>query len=202
MVTYRGVMYGAGKGQLGNNMKNWGYFKAFTVDSNVLSGLCSLIMLVILVKNLVKKTDILPKWAVVLQLVSASAVGLTFLVVLTFLAPMQVAAGHSYFTSFSGDMFFFHFLNPVLAGVMACRFADRYKITMKYKCLAMIPFVIYAIVYVYEAVITKHWMDFYGFTFGGKNQVVPFVVAIIAAAQFFIITVLSFFHNKKSQRGE
>lgn len=97
-------------------------------------------------------------------------------------------------------MFFFHFLNPVLAGVMACRFANQYKLTIKHKCISMIPFIIYAIVYVYEVVITSQWMDFYGFTFGGKNEMVPIVVAIIAAAQFLIITLLAFFHNRYMEK--
>lgn len=197
LLTVKGVLFGAAAGQLGENMINWGYFKAFTVLSNDLAAIASLVMVVLLIKNLVSGKDELPYWAVLFQYVSGVAVGLTFVTTATFLAPTQVSIGNSYWLYFSNDMFFLHFLTPVL--VILCYIFGEKQFTFKRKenVIGLIPLFLYSIVYVTNAVILHTWSDFYGFTFGGHNAVVIPVLIVIYAVTFGIAVLMTFCHNKR-----
>lgn len=202
ILTIKGVLFGAAAGQLGENMINWGYFKAFTVDSNDLAAVASLVMVVLLVKNLVTGKDGLPYWAVLLQYVSSVALALTFITTATFLAPTQVAIGNSYWLYFSNDMFFLHFLTPVLT-IGAYIFGEKeFVFKKKENLFGMIPLFIYSIVYVTCAVITKVWSDFYGFTFGGHNWAVIPVLIVIYSVTFGMAVLITFCHNKRMAGGK
>lgn len=185
ILTLKGVFYGASEGQLGENMINLGYFKAFTIDSNDLAAITSLIMAVYLAVSLFKEKFEIPYWVILVQYISAVSVGLTFVTTATFLAPIQVSIGNSYWLYFSDDMFFLHFLTPALCIVTFIIENERFEFKKKENILGLIPLTLYAIVYVTNAVILKTWSDFYGFTFGGRNWVVPIVLTII-----FIVTYL------------
>lgn len=200
IITAMGVFKGAGKGQLGENMINIGYFKAFTIDSNDLAGIASLIVAIYLIKSIVKKEDKLPYWVVVLQYVSAVSLGLTFLTTATFLAPNQVARGSSYWTYFIGTMFFFHFFNPLLT-ILACIFGDKeFHLGKKENLFGILPMCIYAVVYLINVVFLKSWSDFYGFTFGGRNWTILPVIIVMLLVTFGIGALIRFCKNKASQK--
>lgn len=192
ILTIKGVFYGAGEGQLGENMINLGYFKAFTVDSNDLTAIASFIMSIYLIVSVIKKEDKIPYWAILFQYISAVAVGLTFITTATFLAPTQVSIGNSYWLYFSGDMFFLHFLTPVLAIGAYIVGPSVSKFSRKENLLGLIPLTLYAIVYVTNAVILKTWSDFYGFTFGGHDWVVTPVLIVIYLVTFLIGKIMIF----------
>jgi len=186
IVTYIGVTAGAGSGQNGDEMIGLGYFKGFTMDSNIFGGLVSLVVAIYMIKNIKKKQEEMPYYTVVLQFISATAVGLTFLVAATFLAPKHVANGESYFVSFSDDMFFFHFLNPMLICLGFIFGEKQFTFRWKENLYGLIPGIIYSVVYEYFVCIKKSWGDFYGFTFGGKKYaVIPVSLAIYSLS--FII---------------
>ena len=105
-VVFKGVTAGADAGQVGEDMRSWGYFKAFTTDSNVL---CAIIASISLFCLLVRKSD-LPYHVRVLNLIGSVGVALTFIVVVTFLAPSL-----GWLMMFEGGLFHLHFLTPVLA---------------------------------------------------------------------------------------
>lgn len=199
LLTLKGVFYGAAKGQLGENMINLGYFKAFTIDSNDLAAIASLIMAVILIISLVKKGFKTPYWSVVLHFASAVSLGLTFLTTAVFLAPNQVAAGNSYWLYFSGDMFFLHFLTPVLSMGTYVFGEEDYKFGIKENIFGIIPMILYTIVYVINVVFLKTWSDFYGFTFGGHGSAVVPVIIVVLAVTFGIGALLRLF-RKLSRR--
>lgn len=196
ILTLKGIFLGASDGQLGENMINLGYFKAFTIDSNDFTAIASLILSIVLIKNLVKKEDKLPKWTILLHYISAVAVGLTFVTTATFLAPTQVSIGNSYWLYFSGDMFFLHFLTPLLAIGTYIWEDSEYKLTFKENVMGLIPLAIYSCFYVTNVIFLKTWSDFYGFTFGGHNGAVIPVLVIVFAVTFGISVLISFIHNK------
>lgn len=196
LLTLKGVFWGAAAGQLGENMINLGYFKAFTVDSNDLAAIASIIMFVYLIISLVKKEDHIPYWVVLLQYTSGVAVGLTFITTATFLAPTQVSIGNSYWLYFSGDMFFLHFLTPVLAIAMFIVGSNEYNFKLKENLIGLIPLGIYSVVYVTNAVILHTWSDFYGFTFGGKNWAVVPSLIVVYTVTFFIGKLMIFTKGK------
>ena len=91
---------------------------------------------------------------------------------------------------FENDMFHFHFLNPVLAvvGVVLEREKECYNRAM-FWC-SLLPVFIYSLVYLVNVVFLKTWGDFYGFTFGGRMFMVPFVMAAIYGISIGITSIL------------
>lgn len=190
IITLLGVTKGAGDGQVGKDMINLGYFKAYTMDSNILAGITSFLYVVILCICLYKKIEKMPRFVVVLQLMSAISVGLTFVIVVIFLAPKQVMQGKSYFIEFTEDLFFYHFLNPLLV-IAAFIFGEKeYHFKTKENLIGLIPTFIYSFVYAYCVLVTKVWSDFYGFTFGGKISLVAPVTIVIYLLSFLIGFIL------------
>ncbi|MBQ0071805.1 MAG: hypothetical protein KBS81_08150, partial [Spirochaetales bacterium] len=152
IITIYGVVFGFGVGQRGS-MLHFGYFKTFTIDSNVFCGLVSLFVACALMKN--KKDLSLPHSLVLLQYAAAVSVGLTVLIVVTFLAPMGVLAGGSYFTSFAGTTFFFHFFNPILSGALFVYGSVEEGMGRKENFLGTLPMILYAVYYIMTAVILE-----------------------------------------------
>ena len=183
--SIHGVIYGAGSGQLGEQMRGAGYFKAFTILSNILLGICALTAAVSLLRGRPGAG------CMKLYLTGAAAAGLTFAVVLLFLGPMQLTKGKSFFSMYSNDMFFFHLLNPLLAAINLALFMPRFSCTKKDVAAAVIPTALYSFVYIYFVVITKQWSDFYNFTFGGKVWLTPIVATVLYAATYGIAALLA-----------
>ena len=81
-------------------------------------------------------------------------------------------------------MFFLHFLTPVLAIAMFIVGSNEYNFKLKENLIGLIPLGIYSVVYVTNAVVLHTWSDFYGFTFGGKNYLVPLVLVIMYSSTY------------------
>ena len=128
----------------------------------------------------------MPRFVVVLQLMSAISVGLTFVIVVVFLAPKQVMLGNNYFIQFTGNLFFYHFLNPMLTILLFIFGEKEYHFKTKENLIGLLPTIIYSIVYIYCVIVSKVWDDFYGFTFGGKTSLVAPVTIVINLLAFLI----------------
>lgn len=196
VLTIRGVFFGAAAGQLGENMISYGFFRAFTVDSNDFTAIASLIMAINLIISLFKKEYEIPYWAILLQYISGVAVGLTFITTAVFLAPSQVALGNSYWLYFSQDMFFLHFTTP-LCTILAYIFGpSKINFHIKENFMGLIPLSIYAIVYILNAIILKTWIDFYGFTFGGQYWTILPVLCVIYLVTYSIGKLMIIFRRQ------
>lgn len=197
IVMIIGVSQGAGTGQVGDAMKGLGYFKAFTIDSNVLMGLIALMALTFNINNAVTKKSECPKWMTLTYLTGVSSVALTFFTVVVFLAPMFQIQGKGYMTMFQDDMFFYHFLNPILSVINFIFFLPGDKIIGKVKLFSLIPVFLYSIVYIICIAVLKIWSDFYNFTFGGKFILIPLVLIVIYAVTFGLSSLICFGRNKQ-----
>lgn len=195
IIVVHGFIYGAGEGQLGEGMKGLGYFKAFTIDSNILSGICSLMIIIYNIRN-IKDNSKTNKNIEVLQMVGASSVMLTFLTVLLFLAPTEAVNGRDFFKMYYGDMLFFHLLNPILAFISITLFNKDNKLDNKTAFLGVIPTFLYSILYLVMVVVISRWDDFYGFTFGGKNYFIPAVFVIMYMSSYIISLIITKLHNR------
>ena len=191
IIVVRNVVYGAGAGQLGSDMYGEGYFKAFTTLSNILLALCALNMLVAVFKGKI------PLWISKFYLIGTAAVGLTFIVVLIFLAPLQLFLGKSFFLMYSGSMIFFHFINPLLAMICTILFIPKVRYLKKDILLCEIPTVIYSLVYLFCVEVFKVWEDFYFFTFGGKTWTIPFSMSAMYLLTFVVASSLIKLHNSR-----
>lgn len=196
IIVILGVGKGASDGQVGESIVGVGYFKPFTIDSNVLMGITSLLFIIIF---LCKKK--IPTWMMLLHYASTISVLLTFLTVVFFLTPTMYMSGgfKSALALYIKDMTFFHVLNPILSLVSFLLLEEKIKLTIKENLIGVIPMFIYSIVYVLNVVILKNWSDFYGFTFGGNYQIVPLVLIIMYLVTYligFAVRKIKEKHNK------
>ena len=137
-------------------------FYMFTVNSNILAGLSMMLCLPYTIDGLRTGNYHLPDWVVVLMQVTVTAVALTFLVSLFILSPVK-----GFRLIFSGSRFFLHGVCPVLSIVTFCCFINSHLVRLREIALALVPVLVYAVVYLIMVVFIgeEHggWDDFYGF---------------------------------------
>jgi len=196
IVALLGIICGAGDGQLGNYVIGLGYLKPYTMDSNILAGVIALLVVIFSIKGIKNGRRQMPRWLMNAYLMGTTCLDLTFLIATAFLAPMEVAAGRNYFIMFSKDMFFFHFLNPLLATITLVILLEEYSFSFVDRIIGMAPTIVYSIIYFVMLVVLKQWEDFYNFTFGGKYYLIPIVVAIIYGITVAVSWVLAYMHNR------
>lgn len=195
VIAALGIVYGAGEGQLGNYVIGWGYFKPYTMDSNIFTGVVALLVVIYSLININNEETQLPGWLMRAYLMGTTCLVLTFLIATLFLAPIQVINGRNYFTMFSKDMFFFHFLNPLLATFSLVALLKDTKFSLVDRFIGMVPMVVYSFVYFVMVVVLKRWNDFYHFTFDGRYYLIPGVVVIIYGVTYLNAYWLTRAHN-------
>ena len=201
VIMIKGVSKGASAGQVGESMVGLGYFKAYTIDTNVINGFIALMMATFNLYNLIEDKDELPRFLVVAQLVSTVGVTVTMMTVIFFLSPMQYMAFGGFIWLFLKDMFFFHFFNPVLSIVNFVILDKRYKLNKKEIMSGIITTVVYSFVYAYNVLISKKWSDFYGFTFGGKLYMAAVSVIVMYLVSLLFSFVLVKLNAKSSEEN-
>jgi len=191
-----GILNGAGDGQVGKHVIGWGYFKAYTMDSNIFMGIVALLVLGWTVRDWLRKEDTLPKWMETLYLTGTTCLVLTFLITATFLAPTRELRGEGYFSMFQDEMLFYHLLNPVLSVICFTCLQKKYTFAPRESFKGTIPTILYATIYFIMVVIVKCWEDFYNFTFGGRYYVIPLVAAVVYGVVYGISRLLILLHNR------
>ncbi len=167
-------------------------FCMFTVNSNIFEGIAMLMALPYTIDGLRKGHYHLPNWCVNLMYSSTTAVALTFLVSLFILAPFK-----GFRLIFSGSRFFLHAVCPILAILTFIFFICDHFVTIKEIAWAIIPVVLYGLVYFVMVVVIGEerggWNDFYGFA-----TKVPLWVSlvVITPLTFGTAALLRLGHNK------
>ncbi len=137
-------------------------FCMFTVNSNILCAAAMAMVIPYTLDGLRTHNYHMPRWIVDLVYMGVTAVALTFLVSLFILSPAK-----GFVLIFTGSRFFLHGVCPILAIVAFCFFMSEKRLTIRDSLLALIPVLIYAVVYyVMVAVLGEEkggWNDFYGF---------------------------------------
>lgn len=165
----------------------WVSFRYFTMLSNVLAAIASIIVAGFDVKNIVSDEHTFPRWVLLLKYAGTVAVTLTFVTVVVFLSPMVEAMGYGYFSLFRNENFFLHFLSPVLAIVSFICFERIENFKFIETLYGVIPTVLYSFVYLPMVVIGQEkggWPDFYMLTFGGRMWVAPISLIVMYGATF------------------
>ena len=150
-------------------------FRYFAVISNVL---CAVVSLTVFINCL---TGTLPPVVSVLKYIGTVAVTITLVTVLVFLGP-----NIGYKKLLSGPDFFLHLACPVLAIGSYCLWDKTYMGFGKV-FLGIVPMLLYGILYLYKAIISKAWEDFYGFNKTGKW---PVSFILMTDGAFLISVVL------------
>lgn len=167
-------------------------FCMFTVNSNILMGASMALVFPYSLDGLRKHNFHLPRWVVDMVYAGVTAVALTFLISLCVLAPVK-----GFVLIFTGSRFFLHGLCPILAIVAFCFFISEQRIRFKDTLFALVPVLIYAVLYYVMVVVLGEdrggWNDFYGFA---TRLPVWIPMVSIMPLTFLIATVIRIFHNR------
>ncbi len=159
-------------------------FKFFTIDSNILMGIISLIVAIQQKRVLSEKVKELHKGYTVLALMGTVGVTLTMIVTVFYLAP---TFENGWFVCFNNSNFFLHLINPLASILAFTMFEKSTKLKFKDTLWGLLPLCLYAIFYVSNAAvhsengIVNPGYDFYGFfIFGLKSGfiVLPLIILI------------------------
>ena len=192
------VMMTVGSGALATNSLS--VFKYFTFQSNIYMGIVALIYAYYQFLIVKKKKEKIPHVLAIFNRVGVTAVTLTFLVVIAFLAP-----GYGYDKMYNNANLFFHLLVPVLAIINFVVFTKNEKCHFAHTLYPIIPCVLYGIVYLIVVVSLNAYgdlkIDFYNF---GKDGPLMGVLNFLIIISFsYIIGVVlylsSLFVFKKSK---
>ncbi|MBO5077229.1 MAG: hypothetical protein J5584_06515 [Clostridia bacterium] len=171
-------------------------FCMFTVNSNILAAAAMAMVIPYTMDGLRTHNYYLPRWVVDLVYAGVTAVGLTFLVSLCILAPVK-----GFMLIFSGSRFFLHAVCPILAVVAFCFFMSQKVLKFWDSLFALIPVLIYAVLYFIMVVVVGEenggWNDFYGFV-----TRVPWWVSVITLLPMSLLIAngIRLLHNRSSNR--
>ena len=184
---------------------NFQAFRYFTVDSNILAGIVSLIYVIYMIRQKKRCNGgriVIPRWFSMLKLASTTGVTLTMMVTVFFLAP---ASDRGYFALFMNSNLFMHFVIPALCIVSFIFFEPTEKLRLSHTLTGIIPMFIYSIYYSLNILLhmengqPNFKYDLYGFL-GGKLSNIWFVMPAIYAITW-IFSFLLWLGNKKRASG-
>ena len=164
-----------------------GMLKFFTVQSNLLMGIVSLLFAIKEVKLLKEKKDDIPLKMYIFKLMAATAVGLTFSVVFLYLG--HIAKG-GILSMLMNSNLFFHLIIPVISILNFIILEKTDKIKFKYTFCGLIPTFLYGIYYLTNVLLhiengkVSTIYDWYWFVQGGVWT------AVIVVPVIFILTYL------------
>ena len=150
----------------------------FTILSNLLCALSSLLMALFLLKGQV------PYGVWLLKYIGTASVAVTFVTVMVFLGP---AAGYK--AMLSGKDLYLHLIGPLLAIVSFCFTERLYPLTLPLALLGAVPVLLYGLFYLYKVVLGPdegRWEDFYGYNKDGKWPV-AFTAMIVGGALLCVV---------------
>lgn len=173
-------------------------FKFYTVDSNVLAGISSLVMLVYEILFLNNKIDKIPKHVFLLKYISVVGVSLTFLITAFYLAPLF---GKNFILLYMNTNLFFHLFVPVLSVVSYIKY-EKSNMEYKYAFYTLSSVIIYAIYYISNILshldngkVVKEY-DWYNFVVVSTNS-----IAIVFIIILFITYLIAHIIYKLNKRG-
>lgn len=175
-----------------------GMFKYYTVDSNILVGIVSLILIIYEYKLINKKIDKIPKKIYLLKFMGTAGITLTFLTTLLFLAPQ-----YGFYAMYNNTNLLFHLIVPLLSLISYIVF-EKYDNKYKYSVLGIVPMFIYSIFYTVNVIIhldegTMKY-DIYGFLKGDINNAY-IVLPSIYLVSLLISVVLIFLNRRVKNEG-
>lgn len=182
-------------------VKEVGYktFRMFTVLSNILIAACAFLAIPFEIDGLRHRNYHLPRWIIQLIFVGSTGVALTFFITITVLAPY---AGFLPMLVQRSNLYL-HTISPILSILFVLFVNDDHTISFKSSLFAMIPVIIYSILYMILAIFIGEenggWRDHYRFTqiyIGKFNVPWPIVLIVALGVVFGILTLFRVVHNK------
>ena len=177
-------------------------FKFFTVDSNLLMGIASLLYTIYNIKVIKKERKEIPKIILQLKFVATTSIMLTFLVTAFFLAP---TSNYPFSFFYQNSNLFFHLIVPLCSLYTFIILEKENRLQWKESFLGLVPVVLYSIFYTSNVILhTKNGIvswenDFYGFLRGGYQTIV-FVIPLMFLITYGISIILWYLNKEKERR--
>ena len=137
-------------------------FQYFTVDSNLLVALASLLLLIGQVRRL-RGGPVPAKALLLLKAVGTTAVTVTFFTVFCFLGFL-----YGFQSMIEGVNLYMHLITPLLAMLSFVLLETQPPLRFRSTLLGLLPTLLYGSVYMTMVVALKRWYDFYGFNMRGR----------------------------------
>lgn len=162
----------------------------FTYEANTFVGIVSLLCIPFQIEGLRHKNYHLPRWLVNILFVSVCAVTVTFLLAMIIIVPTQ---GFYYAYVYRGA-FLPHFVTPLLSIITFIFINDDHEIHKSVYILALIPLLIYIVIYLTNVFVIDNWIDHYGL-----RKIAPIWVLVIGIIVFYMLVaiLLRKLHNKR-----
>ena len=172
-------------------------FQYFTVDSNILVGIASLILIVYELLLINKKIKEIPSIIYLIKGSGVVSVTLTFLVTLFFLAP---SSRYGFLSLYMNTNLFFHLIVPILS-IISFVFYEKFDNNKLNPFYGTIPMILYSIFYIINILLhtngstVSYEYDFYGFLGGNiYNSIIVLPIIFIIT---YIISYIILKLNKK-----
>ena len=180
------VMITIGSKALGET--NITVFKYFTFQSNIFMGAVALVYAIYQLLIILNKRDKLPHVLLVFNHVGVTAVGLTFLIVIFFLAP-----GYGFDKMYNNANLFFHALVPIVAMINYMFLEKECSFKFINTLFSIIPSLLYGIVYFIVVVSLNAYgdinIDFYMFGANGPLIGAFNFIAVMSIAYGFGVAI-------------
>ena len=168
-------------------------FKFYTVDSNILIGIISLILVIYEIKLLNGYIDKIPNFIYILKLIGTAGITLTFATTAIFLVPQ-----YGFYAMYNNNNLFFHLIVPLLS-IISYVFYEKHDNKYRYALYGIIPMFIYSLYYIPSVFmhldnITKY--DFYGFLQGNINNVYVVIPTIYLIT--YLMSLLLVYLNRRT----
>ena len=171
-------------------------FKLFTVNSNTLSAFGAAFLIPYAMEGIRNKRFVFPKWVGMFQYSGAICTTLTMVFAIAFIWPTRGAK-----LAFTGMNFWLHVLCPIMALVLLFSTESRYYFTVEDSLKALIPFYIYAAVYITNVVLIGEdmggWRDIYYLT---KFLPAEFTGPMMFMLGFGIASLMRYIYNRLNER--
>ena len=180
--------------------RSFGSLRYFTVDSNLLLGIFSLIAAIAEGKAAAGKKESVSPLIYILKLMGTVGTTLTMLVTALYLAP---TSSYGYFSLFAQSTLFLHLINPLLGLVVFWGFERTKELSFKHTFTGVLPMLLYSIYYVEETLrhlegeSVMQGYDWYGFLVMGVRS-----VAVILPLFIFITYLISLVLWKINRGGK
>ena len=180
------VMITIGSKALGET--NITVFKYFTFQSNIFMGAVALVYAIYQLLIILNKRDKLPHVLLVFNHVGVTAVGLTFLIVIFFLAP-----GYGFDKMYNNANLFFHALVPIVAMLNYIFLEKECSFKFINTLFSIIPSLLYGIVYFIVVASLNAYgdinIDFYMFGANGPLIGAFNFIAVMSIAYGFGVAI-------------
>lgn len=169
--------------------------KFYTVDSNLLMGIVSIILIIYEIRFLEGKIKEIPNYVYIIKMIGTAGILLTFVTTLFFLSPI-----YGLYAMYNNANLIFHLIVPVLAFISYIVF-EKYNNKYKYAFFGILPMFIYSIYYTSMILIhlndggLTYKYDFYNFLQGNINNI--YIVVPIMYIGAYILSLLLILLNKK-----